>query len=34
MSEPDFLEPLPKADRNSELRQLSINALNSALPLL
>ncbi|HEX8129406.1 MAG TPA: DUF4365 domain-containing protein [Pyrinomonadaceae bacterium] len=33
MSEPDFLEPLPKADRNSELEHLSINALNSALPI-
>ena len=33
MSESDFVEPLPKADRNAELQQLSINALNSALPI-
>lgn len=33
MDEPEHLERLPKADRNSELQQLSINALNSALPV-
>lgn len=33
MDKSDFIEPLPKADRNSELQQLSINAFNSALPV-
>lgn len=32
MGEFDFFEQLPKADRNSELEQLSLNAFNSALP--
>lgn len=33
MSKSDFVEPLPKADRNAELQQLSIAAFNSALPV-
>jgi uncharacterized protein DUF4365 len=33
MSESDFSMKLPKADRNSELQQLSINALNTLLPI-
>jgi hypothetical protein len=33
MSESDFSMKLPEADRNSELQQLSINALNSVLPV-
>ncbi len=33
MDETDYSEQLPKADRNSELQQLSRNALHSALPV-